>query len=268
MQSLTTTTKPCARLKRIFTAFVTIALASLAQAADTQFSLLVLALPTRYHYEYIPVAHESFERLAKLHAFELTWSQQAHVMEGDLSRYAAIVFLNSSGEELNERQREGVERYMRAGGNAVVVHRAIISSPGVWPWYEKLVGRSFRIHPMLQSAVVNKADPSFPAAFALPEHWIWSDEWYEFTNPHQVTVNPVLTVDERSYDPKRIWPGQVAHGMGADHPVSWYHAHEKGRVFVTALGHNAEMYKDPQYLGHLWGGIYWSATGRGIQKNL
>ena len=242
------------------------AMSTTTQAADTQFSVLVLAMPTRYHYEYIPVARESFEKLAKLHAFALTWTAQPQVMEeSDLSKHAVIVFLNTSGEELNEAQRRGVERYMQAGGNAVVVHRAIISAPGVWPWYEKLVGRSFRIHPMLQTAVVNKIDASFPATFGLPERWIWSDEWYEFSNPHNVQVQPVLSVDERSYDPHRIWPGQVANGMGDDHPVSWYHGYEKGRVFVTALGHNAVMYADPQYLSHLWGGIYWSATGLGMQ---
>ncbi|MEO6280348.1 hypothetical protein [Roseateles sp.] len=42
-----------------------------ALAADTQFAVLVLAMPTKYHYEYIPVARESFEKLAKLHAFEM-----------------------------------------------------------------------------------------------------------------------------------------------------------------------------------------------------
>jgi uncharacterized protein len=251
---------------RALLALVVALVSTAGAAADTQFSLLVLAVPSRYHYEYIPIAHESFERLSKLHAFELTWAQQPQVMEGDLSKYAAIVFLNSSGEDLTEPQRQGVERYMRAGGNAVVVHRAIISAAGAWPWYEKMVGRSFKTHPMLQTGVVDKADPTFPATFGLPERWIWSDEFYELTNPHQVKVQTVLTVDERSYDPHRIWPGQVANGMGADHPVSWYHAYEKGRVFVTALGHNAEMYKDPNYLNHLWGGIYWSATGLGIQK--
>jgi len=236
-----------------------------ALAADTQFSVLVLAMPTKYHYEYIPVARESFERLSKLHAFELAWTATPQALEGDLSKYAAVVLLNSSGEEFNDVQRASFERYMRGGGNAVVVHRAIISAPGKWPWYERLVGRSFRIHPMVQTAVVNKRDPSHPATFGLPDHWIWSDEWYEFDNPHQVAIRPLLAVDERSYDPKKIWPGQVANGMGADHPVSWTHAYEKGRVFVTALGHNAEAYKDPQYLAHLWGGIWWSATGLGTQ---
>lgn len=255
--------------RRTLMAFTTAALASTALpsfAADTQFSLLVLALPTKYHYEYIPVARESFERLARVHNFELTWSATPQALEGDLSKYAAIVLLNSSGEEFNDAQRQNFERYLRGGGNVSVVHRAIISASGKWPWYEKLVGRSFRIHPILQTAVVNKRDAGHPATFGVPDHWICSDEWYEFDNPHNVTVHPLLAVDERSYDPRKIWPGQVAHGMGADHPVSWTHPYEKGRVFVTALGHNAEVYKEPQYLAHLWGGIYWSATGLGVQS--
>ena len=99
-----------------------------ALAADTQFAILVLAMPTKYHYEYIPVARDSFEKLARLHAFELTWAAQPYAFEGDLSRYAAVVLLNSSGEEFDEAQRAGLERYMKAGGNAVVVHRAITVS--------------------------------------------------------------------------------------------------------------------------------------------
>ena len=35
-------------------------------AADTQYKLLVLAMPGKYHYEYIPIARDSLERLAKL----------------------------------------------------------------------------------------------------------------------------------------------------------------------------------------------------------
>jgi len=233
--------------------------------ADNQFKLLVLAIPNKYHYEYIPVARDSLEKLAKLHAFELVWTNQPQTFEGDINQYAAVIFLNTPGEELNEQQRKKFEDYMRAGGNAVVVHRAIIAAPNVWPWYEQLVGRSFKIHPMLQTAVVNIADKKFPATFGLPDHWLWSDEWYEFTNPHSVKINPILNVDETSYDPTKIWPGQVATGMGKNHPVSWYHQHEKGRVFVTTLGHNVEMYKDPNYLNHLFGGIYWAATGKGIQ---
>lgn len=234
--------------------------------ADSQFKLLVLAMPNKYHYEYIPIARDSFEKLGKLHSFEFSWTNKPEVFQGDLKQYAAVVFLNTPGEELNELQRKSFEDYVKAGGNAVVVHRAAIAAPNVWPWFEKMIGRSFKTHPMLQTGVATVVDKTFPATYGVPDRWIWSDEWYEFTNPHNVEIHPVLNADETSYDPAKIWPGQVSTGMGKDHPVSWYHQYEQGRVFVTALGHNGEMYRDPQYLTHLLGGIYWAATGYGIQK--
>jgi type 1 glutamine amidotransferase len=251
--------------KSFFLLFCCLWLCAPVTHADSQFKLLVFAVPNKYHYEYIPVARENLERLGKLHAFEFTWTNQPQVFEGDLNQYAAVMFLNTPGDELNEQQRKQFENYIHRGGNALVVHRAIITTPQNWPWYEQLVGRSFKIHPMLQTAVVKVVDKKFPATFGLPEKWLWSDEWYELTNPHKVKINTVLTVDENSYDPTKIWPGQTATGMGKDHPVSWYHHHDNGRVFVTALGHNVEMYKDPNYLNHLLGGIYWAATGKGIQ---
>lgn len=241
-------------------------LATPAARAASQYKLLVLAIPNKYHYEYIPVARDSLERLAKLHAFEFTYTNKLDAFDGDLKQYAAVVFLNTPGEELNPAQRAHFEAYMRAGGNAVVVHRAAITPPNGWVWYEKLVGRSFRIHPFLQTAAVDVVDPGFPATFGIPPRWIWSDEWYETTNPYDVAIHPVLNVDESSYDPTRIWPGQVATGMGKDHPVAWYHNYEKGRVFVTLLGHDVEMYRDPQYLAHLMGGIWWAATGKGQRR--
>lgn len=36
--------------------------------AEDQFKLLVIATPSTYHYEYIPVARESLEKLARLHS--------------------------------------------------------------------------------------------------------------------------------------------------------------------------------------------------------
>ena len=239
----------------------------LAAAADTlaedQFKLLVLAMPGKDHDEYIPIARDSLERMAKLHAFELTYTNKPQVFEGDLTQYAAVMFLNTPGEELTAAQRAKFEAYMRGGGNAIVVHRAAITPPNDWVWYEKMVGRSVGPHPKLQTGVVTVVDKSFPATFGLPERWVWSDEFYTFTNPYNVRINPVLNVDESSYDPTLIWPGQTVKGMGKDHPIAWHHQHEKGRVFVTTLGHNGEMYRDPQFLGHLLGGMYWAATGRG-----
>jgi len=245
----------------------TIAILALAAAADSladsQFKLLVLAMPGKYHYEYIPIARDSLEKLGKLHAFDVTYTHRPEAFDGDLKQYAAVMFLNTPGEELNAAQRAKFEAYMKGGGNAIVVHRAAITPPNEWPFYEKLVGRRVGVHPMLQTGVVTVEDKGFPATYGLPERWIWSDEFYVTTNPYNVKIHPVLNVDESSYDPEKIWPGQVSKGMGKEHPIAWYHQVEAGRVFVTTLGHNGEMYRDAQYLGHLMGGIYWAATGKG-----
>lgn len=236
-------------------------------AADTQYKVLVLAVPSKYHFEFVPVARDSLERMAKLHAFEMTYATTADALDQDLKSYAVIVLLNTPTEELSSAQRAHLESYMQNGGNAVVVHRAAITLPaGSWPWYEKFVGRTVGTHPMLQTGVVNVVDKKFPATFGLPEHWVWSDEFYPLTNPYNIAIMPVLTVDEASYDPTKIWPGRKTQGMGKDHPEAWYHSVEKGRVFVTALGHNVEMYRDQHYLDHLMGAIYWAATGKGVQK--
>lgn len=238
-------------------------LATPAALAESQFKLLVFAMPGKYHYEYIPIARDSLEQMAKLHSFELVWTNKPETFDGDLTQYAAVMFLNTPGEELNTGQRARFEAYMRGGGNAMIVHRAAITPPNNWPWYEKLVGRRVGVHPKLQTGVVTVTDRGFPATFALPDRWVWSDEFYVTTNPYDVRINTVMGVDESSYDPTKIWPGQVAKGMGRDHPIAWYHDYEKGRVFVTTLGHEGAMYRDQTYLNHLMGGIYWTATGRG-----
>ncbi len=231
--------------------------------ADSQFKILVLAMPSKYHYEYIPVARDSLEHMAKQHSFDMTWSNTPDALEHDLHGFATIVLLNTPVEDLSAAQRSGFEAYMHAGGNVVIVHRAAITRPDNWPWYEKLVGRTVGTHPMLQTGVVTVVDRNFPATYAVPDRWIWSDEFYPLSNPFNVDIHPVLNVDETSYDPTKIWPGQVAKGMGKDHPVAWFHPYEQGRVFVTTLGHNVEDYRDAQYLGHLLGAIYWTATGLG-----
>jgi uncharacterized protein len=238
---------------------------SLCLSAQNQFDVLVISIPNKYHYEYIPIARQSFEGLAKHHQFGLTWTHEAGVFEGDLSRFATIVFMNTPAEVLNEKQRAALQAYVRQGHGVVLVHKAIATARQ-WDWYEEMIGRSFRIHPYVQTAVVRTIDPTFPATFSVPSRWIWSDEWYEYDAPRSADLHTVLAVDESTYDPTKIWPGQHAEGMGADHPVAWYHTFEGSRVFVTALGHMPELYTDKTYLDHLYGGIYWAATGKGIDR--
>jgi hypothetical protein len=93
-----------------------------------QFKVLVVAIPNRYHHDYAVVAKPQFERMAQRHAFELTWSWNSTPFDGDLSAYAAIVLLNTPGDELKGPQRERLTSYVRAGGGVVAVHRALAAA--------------------------------------------------------------------------------------------------------------------------------------------
>ena len=42
-----------------------------------------------------------------------------------------------------------------------------------------------------------------------------------------------------------------------DFALAWTRRHGKGRVFYTALGHRAEVWKDERFRKHLLGGLRW-----------
>src|SRR5207248_5486852 len=52
-------------------------------------------------------------------------------------------------------------------------------------------------------------------------------------------------------------------GAGLNQPMLWTTQFGKGRVFVDALGHDAEAMKMPGFVATLARGAEWAATGRG-----
>jgi type 1 glutamine amidotransferase len=65
----------------------------------------------------------------------------------NLARYRAIVFLNSSGEVFNEKQKAAFQGFIRGGGGLAAVHQGV-TTLDKWPWYVALVGGvKFAGHP-------------------------------------------------------------------------------------------------------------------------
>lgn len=122
----------------------------------------------------------------------------------------------------------------------------------------------FKTHPKIESAKISLTDNSFPGLEGHPENRWWTDEWYEFQEEKVDDLNYLITVDESTYDVTDDWGKGVSHGMGEFHPVAWYHEFDGGRSFYTAMGHMPENYRDQLFLEHLWGGILWAATGKGL----
>jgi type 1 glutamine amidotransferase len=164
-----------------------------------------------------------------------------------LSRYQAVVFMNTNGTVLDDAGRAAFEGYVRGGGGFMGVHSATATEYN-WPFYGAHVGAFFDKHPEVQPATVTVVDHDHPATAHLPATWSRVDEWYDFRTRPEARV--LLRLDETTY---------TGGGMGADHPLAWCHEHGGGRAFYTALGHTIEGYDEPAFREHLLGGLRWAA---------
>ena len=237
-----------------------------ASARAEQFKVLVFSKTEGWHHDSINAAVTALQELGQLHDFGVFWTEDAHRVftDQELAKYKVVVFLLTTGDVLNAEQQASFEKFVRAGGGYVGVHSACDTEYD-WAWYTKLVGRMFHIHPAIQTATVKVEDFNFPGLDRFAKRFLWTDEWYEFGPVLADNLHYLLSVDETTYNPVTDWGTKKGSGMGAFHPLSWYHTYDGGRAFYTALGHLPASYRDQAFLHHLYGGIYWAATGRGFK---
>lgn len=242
--------------------------AAAASAQAEQFRVLVFSKTAGWHHESIPAGVAAIQRLGQLHDFGVFWTEDANRVMNDqeLAKYQAVVFLLTTGDILNAEQKAAFERYIRAGGGFVGVHSAADTEHS-WPWYSRLVGRMFLAHPANQTATLVVQDANFPGMDRFPRRFLFTEEWYQFGPPQSQGLKLLLTVDEDTYRPATEWGGKPVAPMGAKHPISWYQQVDGGRSFYTALGHLSATYGDERFQHHLFGGIYWAATGKGFSAD-
>ena len=202
--------------------------------------------------------------MAKRNFFEIQWHQDAtKITDKYLESFQVIIFLNTTGSIFNDDEKKAIERFIQSGKGFVGIHAASDTEYG-WEWYTKLVGRMFHIHPVIQTAKLKLIDHTFIGMHGFSEGQIWTDEWYEFELEKSKNLHYILAVDESSYNPMVEWAEKKlkGQGMGNFHPIAWYHEFDGGRSFYTALGHLPAAYNDQTFLNHIYGGIFWAATGK------
>ncbi|HEY6207596.1 MAG TPA: ThuA domain-containing protein [Gemmatimonadales bacterium] len=217
--------------------------------AHAPFRVLVFSRTTGFRHASIPAAITAVEVLGSVNNFTVEATEDATAFtDSNLARFAAVVFLNTTGDVLDSTQQAAFERYVRAGHGFVGVHSASDTEYG-WPWYHALLGATFDSHPPIQQATVVVVDTGHASTRSLPSPWVRTDEWYNF-RAEPTAVSVLAKVDEATYSGGK---------MGAEHPISWQHVFEGGRAWYTAMGHTACSYSERPFLDHLLGGIEWAA---------
>jgi type 1 glutamine amidotransferase len=209
--------------------------------------VLVFSKTAGFRHASIEAGIKAVRELGQLYHFDVHATEDAAVFNNaNLPKYDAVVFLNTTGDVLDEAQQQAFERYVRRGGGFVGVHSATDTEYD-WPWYGRLVGAWFAGHPRIQDAVVVVQNRKHPATRHLPARWQRRDEWYNFrAQPKGVTVLASLDID--SYEGSTMDP----------HPIAWCHEFDGGRAFYTEGGHTKASYSDPAFRQHLVGGIFWA----------
>lgn len=216
-----------------------------------QKKILVYSKTRGFRHSSIPAGITAIKKLGAENGFAVTATEDSTMFVMDtLKRYAAVVFLSTTGNVLNSGQESTFQNYIKSGGGFVGIHAAADCEYD-WEWYGRLVGGYFKSHPKQQTAKLNVINKSHISTSHLPDVWERWDEWYNYKN-----LNPAVTVliklDEKSY---------MGGENGDNHPIAWYHNFEGGRAFYTGLGHTDQSFTEANFLKHILGGIQY-AMGR------
>jgi len=210
--------------------------------------ILVFSKTAGFYHQSIPAGIAALQKLAVENKFVADTTKDATIFTAaNLKQYAAVVFLSTTGDVLNDEQQKAFEGYIQAGGGFVGIHAATDTEYG-WPWYGKLVGAYFLKHPEQQMATLQVVDRKSIATRHLPATWARKDEWYNFKDI-QPDLHVLIKLDESTYK---------GGSNGTDHPMAWYHNYDGGRAFYTGLGHVDASYTDPLFLKHLLGGLQYA----------
>lgn len=245
-------------IKGMFALALIIAMASCSGTNSGKQRVLVFSKTAGYHHESIAAGNTAIQQLGSQHNYEVdTTTDAAMFNEDSLKNYAAVVFLSTTGDVLNNFQEAAFERYIQAGGGYMGIHAAADCEYD-WGWYGRLVGGYFISHPGIhdtfpnvQEGVFTVVDATSPATKHLPNPWKLTDEFYSFKKLSKET-KVLLRVDEKSYR-----GGE----NGDNHPMAWWHDYDGGRAFYTNLGHTKELYTDSLYLQHIEGGLEYAIGG-------
>ncbi len=216
--------------------------------------VLVFSRTKGFRHASIPDGIAALQKLGRERNFQVDTTENAEKFtEENLRQYAAVVFLNTTGDVLNPTQEADFERYIQAGGGYVGVHAATDTEYG-WPWYNKLSGAYFASHPgnpNVQQGTAHVVNRKHPSTKGLPKKWTRTDEFYDFKSLN-TDVNVLIKIDEKTYKDGK---------MGDNHPMAWYHEFDGGRAFYTNFGHTEETYTEDLFLKHLWGGLQYVMGG-------
>lgn len=180
-----------------------------------------------------------------------------------------VVNYYDRGQDPQWRWGEGADRALEAfvrDGNGLVLYHLALGSFYGWEEYERMSGGSWREnrghHSPPHDFELDIVDREHPITRGLKSPLpIVRDELYAnlLWQPDGSYRVLATAYDDHSLYTERV--RQPIPGPGRDQPILWTTRYGEGRVFVTALGHDAANVRDPVFALTFARGAEWAATG-------
>ena len=237
-------------MKKIIAAFFLGLLVTANVLAQAPYKVLIYSATAGFRHDSITNGIITIQALGLTNNFTADATEDSNQFtDAILAQYKAVIFLNTTGDVLNNNQQAALQRYIEAGNGWVGIHSAADTFHN-WAWYGGLVGSYFADHPAVQQATIKVADRVDPSTSMLPARWVRTDEWFNFTSNPRAAVHVLATLDETTY---------TGGNNGFDHPIAWSQNYDGGRSWYLGGGHTPESFNEPLFQAHLLGGIQFAA---------
>jgi type 1 glutamine amidotransferase len=188
-----------------------------------------------------------------------------------LAPYELVVVNHYDSRKPELRWGEKAERalveFVESGKGLVIYHFSLAAFDG-WKEWEEMSGGNWRPnyghHSARHDFEVTVRDPEHPVLRGMPAKFRQDlDELY--ANLRWQADRSRYRVLATAWDDHNLYLGkarQPTPGDGMDHPMLWVSERGKGRIFVTALGHDAAAVQTPLFVVTFSRGAEWAATGK------
>jgi uncharacterized protein len=221
-------------------------------------NVLVFSKTAGYRHNSISTGIKMLSDLADEKGWVITATENSDLFTPDfLKNFDVVVFLNPTGDVLNNAQQKNFEEFMSGGKGFVGIHAASDCEYD-WDWYGKLVGAYFKTHPRAQQGTVifeNTDHPSMKPFHGMKTYRTF-DEWYTFKENPRGKVQVLARLDENSLDEATLKDDKW---KMKDHPLIWYLENGNIRSYYTVFGHTPEAFLDPKIKEHIGSTIDWAA---------
>jgi uncharacterized protein len=170
-----------------------------------------------------------------------------------LASVDAIFFMGHRDVPIDDQQKAELLAFVRDQGKGFVAAHHALTAFDSWPEFGELLGARYDGHPWgnTSGTIVNEG-ADFPATRHFPPTFAFSDEFYQPKEFSREKTRVLLRLDV-----SKMPSNQQVRVKDGDMPLVWAKTYGKGRVFYSALGHDASTWDNRDVAQMYFEAIKW-----------